>query len=430
MMMNILLLNAHSPQNAGDLALMQEMITCLRTAYPGAKLTFTINDQCTVHLPPDATFVGSFMRWLLHIDVNGEWRWRKSLVLVYACWLVAATLLYRLSGRRLLPGRTEWRALMNAYYDADIVVVIAGGHLYARHGFNIAFGWLWLGLALAILMDKPLVMLPQSYGPLPGRLQRALLRWLLHRSAFVSAREYHSIYLLAEIGLRRRVVALPDMAFTSRMADAATVERALQHYPQLFDSRRPVVGLTLMDWYGQNPQFQNQHQYETAVLALIRHIEQAYDARAVIFAQCTGPTPAHDDRRIARRIVRRAAEERLSVVLVDEVLPPDVLKAAYQRLDVLVATRMHSAIFALSAQVPALAIGYLHKSVGIMEMLGLEQYALSIEGIDATTLCAAFDTLWAERAAVRERLAQRIPAMQATLAHLPVLLREHVRPHR
>jgi colanic acid/amylovoran biosynthesis protein len=349
--------------------------------------------------------VDSLTRWLVRLGPAGEWHWRKPLAPPYAAWLLLVALLYRLTGWRWLPRSAERGRLMRAYYDADLVAVIGGGHLYARHAFNIAFLWLWLGLALALALGKPLVLLPQSFGPLPGRFQRSLLRWLLDHSAFVATREY-------------RALVLPDLAFAMPLvADAApaTVERALS------GARRPLIGLTLMDWGGQNPRFRNQCGYESAVLALIDHLQRRYDAEIVLFAQCYGPVPAHDDRRIACRIAAACAR---SVTVIDAALAPAELQAAYSRLDLLIATRMHSAIFALSAGVPALAIGYLHKSAGIMEMLGLERHVLDIDTIDAERLCDAADRLWDERAAVRERLAVRIPAMRTTLEKLPELLQQ------
>jgi colanic acid/amylovoran biosynthesis protein len=176
-----------------------------------------------------------------------------------------------------------------------------------------------------------------------------------------------------------------------------------------------------MDWGAQNPRFRNQSGYEQAILALIGHLQHCYNATVVLFVQSYGPIAAQDDRWIARRIAAACAKP---VTVVDAALAPAELQAAYSRLDLLVATRMHSAIFALSAGVPALAIGYLHKSAGIMQMLGLDQHVLDIDTIDAEQLCAAADRLWDERAAVRERLATRIPAMRATLEKLPELLQQ------
>lgn len=423
--MNILLLNAHSPQNAGDLAILQESLACLRAAFPEAALTIAINDPSPAGEPLGARYVASLTRWLVDLSPEGEWRWRKPLALPYAAWLLSAGMLYRISGYRLLPRAAERRALIAAYYDADLVAVIGGGHLYARHALNIAFLWLWLGLALAVLMGKPLVLLPQSFGPLPGALQRRLLRWLLARSALVAAREYHSLRLLAAIGLRRRVLVLPDLAFTAREAPAQALDAAIPGFAALRADGRPLVGLTLMDWGGQNPGFQNQRGYETAVLALVRHLRDRYQARIVLFSQCCGPTAAQDDRRIARRIAAAAGQPD-ALVLIDAALPPEVLKAAYRQMDALVATRMHSAIFALSSGVPTLAIGYLHKSIGIMEMLGLDRYVLDIDTIDAARACAGFDRLWAERAGIRDRLTTRMPGIRTTLGRLPALIRGSV----
>jgi colanic acid/amylovoran biosynthesis protein len=218
------------------------------------------------------------------------------------------------------------------------------------------------------------------------------------------------------------VLVLPDLAFS--MPDTPA---ALAAYPDLdralSAAGRPLIGLTLLDWGAQNPGFQNQAGYEAAVLALIAHVRERYGARVALFAQSYGPVAAQDDRHIARRIAAAGAS---NVVLVDMALPAEALKAAYSRLDLLVATRMHSAIFAMGEGVPALAIGYLYKSLGIMEMLGFGHHALDIGSLDAAQLCAAFDRLWAERAAVRRQLAARIPAMRATLRHLPMLIRQTI----
>jgi colanic acid/amylovoran biosynthesis protein len=414
--MNILLLNAHSPQNAGDLAILQESLACLRTAYPHASITVTINDD-RGPLPSDARYIPSLTRWLVQLNAAGVWRWRKPLALPYAGLLLLFVLCYRLFGWRLQPRAAEHRQLVDAYYTADLVAVIGGGHLYARHRFNIAFLWLWLGLALVLLLGKPLILLPQSFGPLPGRIQRSLLRWLLQRSHLIVAREYRSLAFLAEIGLRRRVLVLPDLAFA--MHNAGGAEPTIQSRP------RPLIGLTLMDWGGQNASFRHQSEYELAIVALIEHLQRQYAARIMLFAQCTGPTPDQDDRRIAHRIIA-ALPQRESVTLVDAVLSPGELQAAYRQLDLLVATRMHSAIFALNNAVPTLVVGYLHKSVGLMELLGLSRFVLDIEAVDAQSLCAAFDQLWAERAHVRTRLVGQVSALRATLAQLPRLIQQSV----
>ncbi len=420
--MNILLLNAHSPQNAGDLAILQETLRCLQTAFPSCHITVAINDPQDDLLPPEAEYVPSLTRWLVTLGEDGSWRWHKPMAAPLTLWLFVAALLYRLSGRELLPRTNSRQALMRAYYEADVVVVIGGGHLYAPHAFNIAYLWLWVGLAAALAMGKPLVLLPQSFGPLPGRFQQALLGWLINRSALVAAREYRSVELLAKCNTRRPVLVLPDLAFATKQAAQHELDRVLPWLRSLRNCGVPIVGVTLMDWGGQNARFQQQARYETAMVDLIEYLVTTYNAHVILFAQCTGPTVAQDDRRIARRV--HATVLHPNVHLADVALSPNLLKAAYSALDALVATRMHSAIFGLSANVPTLVIGYLHKSIGIMEMLGLADYALDIADVDVEKCRAAFDKLWASRLHVQMCLEQRMSAVEATLANLPSLVRQ------
>lgn len=423
-MTNILLLNVHSGQNAGDRAILEQTLALLHEAFVDPRITVAINDREYVDLPPGPRYVGSLMHWVLRVDAAGEWHWRKALALTYGPWLALAALAYALTGRQWLPRDFERRQLWRAYYAADVAVVIGGGHLYARRAFNISFVWLWLGIALAIIMRKPVIMLPQSYGPVPGRAQRAMLRWLIRRSALVTAREYTSVGLLAEVGGATSVLVLPDLAFRAADAPVAQLEAVLPQLIVLRSQPQPLIGLTLMDWGAQNPDFTHQARYEAAMIALIERLHEKYRANIVLFSQCTGPVAAQDDRHLARKI---AAAVAAPTFVVEQPLAPDVLKAAYHQLDALVATRMHSAIFALSNAVPTLAIGYLHKSEGIMRALGLGRYVLDIRAVDAAMACAAFDRLWAERDATRQLLARRMPMVQATLAHLPQLIRSALR---
>lgn len=414
--MNILLLNAHSSQNAGDLAILEQSIHCLRTAYPQANITVTINDE-QGSLPKGVSYIPSLTRWLVQLDNQGNWRWRKILLLPYTILLFIFALAYRILNLPLTTQEVNQRKLLKAYYQADLIAVIGGGHLYARHKLNISFIWLWVGLAFCIVLGKPLIFLPQSFGPLPGNFQRGLLSWLLNRSTLTAAREYRSLRLLHQIGVTKANLVLPDLAF------AMDTQGSSPYIAKTTD--RPIIGLTLMDWGSQNDKFTNQANYEAAIIALISLVQQQYKASVYLFAQCTGPTPDQDDRRIARRLIEQLPDQS-NVQLVDAVLSPSELQCAYQQLDMLIATRMHSAIFALNNCVPTLMIGYLHKSAGLMEQLSLPNAQIDINQVNPELLTSRFEQIWQARQTIQNHLQQRIPAMRNTLAQLPRLIRESV----
>ena len=116
-------------------------------------------------------------------------------------------------------------------------------------------------------------------------------------------------------------------------------------------------------------------------------------------------------------------------------MPSDVLKAAYGHVDMLLGTRLHSNIFALSEGVPIVAIGYQYKTRGVLRMLGLERWMLDIEQVSEETLVPLLCEAWAEREHtrahiqavlpnVRDRAARAVALLSADFARLASPIRE------
>jgi colanic acid/amylovoran biosynthesis protein len=80
-------------------------------------------------------------------------------------------------------------------------------------------------------------------------------------------------------------------------------------------------------------------------------------------------------------------------------------------MDVFIGTRMHSNIFAMTQNVPVIPIGYLHKTNGIARSVGIEDWVIDINDINAELLINKFDELWKMRHQVRQQLENRIPVL-------------------
>ena len=67
----------------------------------------------------------------------------------------------------------------------------------------------------------------------------------------------------------------------------------------------------------------------------------------------------------------------------------------YQILEteLIVATRFHNIVAALSAGRPAISIGYAEKNDALLEQVGLGAFCQWIEGLDTSRLIADFQTL-------------------------------------
>jgi colanic acid/amylovoran biosynthesis protein len=149
--------------------------------------------------------------------------------------------------------------------------------------------------------------------------------------------------------------------------------------------------MTVLNWHGQAQAFAGQSAYQQAILGFIDQVT-AEGATVVLFAQCCGPSTAEDDRAISNAIAQQVQQPQ-HVFVMQEQIHPEVLQAAYGHMNYFIGTRMHSVILAFNAQVPALAIGYLHKSQSLFRDLGISAYCLDIQQITTAQLLAQFHEL-------------------------------------
>jgi colanic acid/amylovoran biosynthesis protein len=98
--------------------------------------------------------------------------------------------------------------------------------------------------------------------------------------------------------------------------------------------------------------------------------------------------------------------------VIEKPLLPNILKAAYGLMDIFIATRMHSAIFAISMKVPTLLIGYLHKVMGLAQMLSLEEWAIDLRSVTENVLWERLEALWLNKDILREHLGNIMPLIE------------------
>jgi colanic acid/amylovoran biosynthesis protein WcaK/AmsJ len=410
MPLEVLLINVHSMLNTGDAALTLETIRQLKDNFPGCHITLLMDDPDTRSV--DAKVLESIFAWVRSPYKTGRAAWNFWHLILLPAATLLPILTYRLFGKPfylLTPGRL--RAAIQSHLNANLVVSKPGGYLYtSRSGLRLVV--IIYTLALVWLSGKPLYMFPQSFGPLARRWEGRLLRWILDKARVVMAREPVSMELLQKFHIHRpRLCLLPDTAFAFVAASPQVAGEWLRENGLDQASERPLLGLTVLNWSAGDLNFNRQDNYEAACAAAIRHFVGQLGGRAILFPQVTGPNADSDDRIPARRIVARLRDIASSILQIEQQIPPDLIKALYGKLDILIGTRMHSNIFALSEGVPVIAIGYLHKTRGIASMLDLDRWVLDIQSITRESLVDKLVELWEERRAVSAQIAGILPSL-------------------
>jgi colanic acid/amylovoran biosynthesis protein len=294
-----------------------------------------------------------------------------------------------------------------------MIISAAGNFLYTSGTLGIPFLLSLFTVYYGQLARKPTYTLPQTLGPIRRRHERLLARLVLSRMRLVMLRDAISAEVWQAWKVpRAKAILIPDLAFAHPGRQHKREALALLEAGGLEDDSRPKLGVTLIHWGAQSRSFARQIEYEKAFQAMTRQFITSYGGQVIVFSQVRGPTESEDDIVPARRLLAGLEDCSDSIILMDRPVPPQVLRAAYGQMDLLVGTRLHSSIFALTEGVPVVAIGYQYKTRGIMRMLGLERWVLEIEQVSADTLSRLLRDAWSEREQTRSHLQRLLPRIR------------------
>ncbi len=303
---------------------------------------------------------------------------------------------------------TDPVALAAAVADASLVVSCGGSFLNDIYALNL--GPRLATMALAQRMGVPHVVFAQSIGPLDSALSRTAARNALDGAAWILVRDEASARQVASLGVRAPLDVGVDAAVQGTMT------------PQPRGTDGPLLGVTVRRWHfpgaGVDP-VAAQARYEQAVAAACDAWSDATGGTVRFLNNCTAYGGYRQDDRVTARSVATRMRARAEVVD-DEDLRFDVVRGQAAACDLLLGTRMHSLIFATTAGVPAVGVAYEFKTGEWLREVGLEGRWVPIEdprGLDTILLDA-----WNTRAALRLRVAERLPALRAAAdAQLDIL---------
>ena len=118
-----------------------------------------------------------------------------------------ALLLLKALFLRVLPAHTRAKVIgsnpaLRGIQEAQIVGSIAGGDSFSDIYGIPRFFYISLPQLLVLIIGKPLVQLPQTYGPFKGRVVRTIARQILKHSALVYSRETNGFHHVERLGLK------------------------------------------------------------------------------------------------------------------------------------------------------------------------------------------------------------------------------------
>lgn len=236
---------------------------------------------------------------------------------------------------------------------------------------------------------------------MPGSITRWLLLSAARKAGYRSWRDHHSKAAMAEMGI--------DVSRDSVYADLAFALPV----PTNQGEPRTTVGLGVIDYSGRVDAGPHAEAVRASYLArIIRLAELLLDGghHVHLFGGDSADRAVVD--RVESEVVRSRPELRDHLVAECVDTWEDLVKVI-EPMNVVVASRFHNVLFAVSMAKPTLSIGYAAKNARLMAEMGLPEAAYAIEDFNPEAVVAAVEGLLDHRDALRSTLLDRGAEMKS-----------------
>jgi len=383
----IALLGAKLSMNLGGPSLLVATKKALDPAFPNAEYTL-------------------FVPWRSYeSDLRLSPKYGVDVVPLHVTRKTLASLLWRRCTGVWIGGSPA-NSMVRALEQSDIIVDIWGILFADTLGSNRFRSRLREGLRFVAgkLLGKPVVKYTADLGPFQHTWNRFFAKlYLGHFVDLIFVRSGASRQYVEQLGIKTPLETVPDTAFLLPCDEGTESER----YAAL-RRRSGLVGVSVS--YQVRNRAADDDTYLGTMVKLITHSVKKYGTHVVLIPNELSES-TNDDRRIAEEICARVAHAHCDV-LHTNVLTAQEIKGVIKQCDVVVASRYHTIVAALSLAVPTLAIGWHHKYQEVLRLFQQEHRACAIQNLTLEGIIEHFEDLWENRQQISEKIAQRLPSIR------------------
>lgn len=335
--MNILLINGYSTKNRGDFGIVLTTINRLKTKYPKSNISIELN-------------YNDMIEYKLY-DVNCV----KTLVPNnYKKFILIKYFLLGLS-------------LFNKAPKYDLVISVGGGYLYSsRHG---PLGYGLLRVLINIFLHSKAsktVIYPQTVGPI-RKLDSNVIAFFISKIYCLYSRDVATHNWATKKGINS--VLTNDTVFLNA-----------SNSQMICKSNLSSIGVTVVD-HGFTSNDPNLNSERNNYLESIANFINLNFTICNIYVQ-VDYSSYNSDSAISQNL-KELIKCECNISNVSNLSMQEIINL-YSQNDMFLASRMHSAIYALCSGVETIGIGYQPKTLGMFELLGIPMYSTMVADVNTT----------------------------------------------
>jgi len=250
-------------------------------------------------------------------------------------------------------------------------------------------------------LGKPVVMFPNSVGPFRTWVGRFLSRLALNNCAAIIIRDPISYDIVKSIGINCQKFLTSDMALLYTPKKKVMTE-TFGH---------PTIGVCP----GVYSFSISAKQIERYAIEHAKALDAAIERFGfnVFFLPHYISGFEYDDFEISKLIFDKMKYKKNARILCIGDL--ENFKSMINQMDLIISSKMHPAVLAVSGYTPTISIVYDHKQLGFFKDLGLSEFAISLQDLSGDKLFSTISLAWSEKGKIKTLLASQVPKMQENI---------------
>ncbi len=265
----------------------------------------------------------------------------------------------------------------------------------------------------------PIFLMPQAWGPFSSRGLSHTVRRIVDASTVCFVRDAASMRMMHDLfgAGNPKICFAHDIAWNFRGAASSVGERLLDQAGWKRDRCALTVAVTPnLRVYEKSEGTGAQSQYVRFLMQVTRHLCSMHNAQVVLIGHelSLAKTRVKDDRTLCSLLLD-LLDGKWPVVHVDAEMSAADVKSVIGNCDLLVASRYHALISALSQSIPVAAAGWSHKYDELLKEVGLSENGLSI-GTSVPQVSASLDRIIQRLSHSRTVIQSKLPGIKANAA--------------
>lgn len=271
--------------------------------------------------------------------------------------------------------------------------------------------------------NAPYIFMPQAWGSFKDKkVAENSYKMIKSASAFFTRDHVSRKYVADLLHVKEEEVPLlPDIAFHFPIPtiDGADI---LKKNGIIRDKKKMLVGISPnMRVYERMEGKGADNEYVKNFCSIIKTLSQQFQILLIPNEIRPLEIDSNDDQFLCKTIYN-ALENKDNCNYIDGYYSAEEIKALIKQTDIIIASRFHSLVFALSLSIPCMAISWSHKYRELFKLFGLEEFVLEDKGLDTGKILETFNKLVSQKEAISDKINATLPKLKDANKHVFDLL--------